>query len=376
MRIAVNTIFLQKDKLEGYGYFVQEIFSRLARQHPEHQFFFIFDRPYDEIFIFSANVTPIVVSPAARHAFSFKYWYDVKLPLALSGLRIDVLVQPYGFCSLSTRIPQVLVVHDLAFLHYPRFISRLHLYYYKLFTPRFIRKATRVATVSQFSRQDIIQQYQVDPGKIDVVYSAAKPVFQPVGEQERQRSKDARAGGNEYFLFTGGIHPRKNLFNLLKAFSVFKKKQRSSMKLLIAGRHAWGEEDTLKKLRSYRYREDVVLLGYLPEKELAEITAGAYALIFPSFFEGFGVPVVEAMQSGVPVIASGNSSVPEIAGEAALYADPARFEEIAEQMIRLYKDETLRASLASKGLQQAASFSWDRTAALMWESIARAATPA
>jgi len=120
----------------------------------------------------------------------------------------------------------------------------------------------------------------------------------------------------------------------------------------------------------------VVLLGYLPEKELAEITAGAYALIFPSFFEGFGVPVVEAMQSGVPVIASGNSSVPEIAGEAALYADPARFEEIAEQMIRLYKDETLRASLASRGLQQAASFSWDRTAALMWESIARAATPA
>lgn len=124
MRIAVNTIFLQKDHLEGYGYFVQEIFSRLAKKYPEHEFIFIFDRPFDQNFIFSSNVKPFIVEPAARHALSFKYWYDVKLPIALRSIKPDLMVQPYGFCSLTSKVPQLLIVHDLAFKHFPKFIPK------------------------------------------------------------------------------------------------------------------------------------------------------------------------------------------------------------------------------------------------------------
>lgn len=369
MRIAVNAIFLQKDNLEGYGYFVQEIFSRLAKQYSGHEFIFLFDREYDEQFIFSSNITPVVISPKARHALSFKYWYDVKLPLALRSIKPDVLIQPYGFCSLTTNIPQLLVVHDLAFKHHPQFIAKHHLYYYKAFTKKFLNKAKRIATVSEFSKKDIVQQYKINPQKIDVVYSAAKNIFQPIDISLQQKIKDQYADGKEYFLFVGGVHPRKNLLNLLKAFSLFKKRQRSSMKLLVAGRLAWQYDDVIEKLKTYKYRKDVVLLDYLPEKELAGITASAYAMVFPSFFEGFGVPVIEAMQCNVPVITSDVSSMPEIGGSAALYADPNNREEIAKQMMQLYKDEPMRHKLIEEGKQQSAKFSWDKTAELMWQSI-------
>ncbi|MDE3145552.1 MAG: glycosyltransferase family 4 protein, partial [Bacteroidota bacterium] len=339
MRIAVNSIFLQKNNLEGYGYFVQEIFRRLAKQFPQHEFIFIFDREYDEQFIFSSNIKPIVVAPKARHAFSFKYWYDVKLPMALRSIKPDVLIQPYGFCSLTTNIPQVLVVHDLAFKHYPQFIAKHHLYYYRAYTKKFLNKATAIATVSEFSKSDIVQQYKIDPEKINVVYSAAKNIFKPIDISLQQKTKEKYSDGREYFLFVGGIHPRKNLMNLLRAFSLFKKWQRSNMKLLVAGRLAWQYDDIVEKLKTYKYRDDVVLLNYLPEDELANITASAYAMLFPSLFEGFGVPVIEAMQSAVPVIMSNTSSLPEIGGSAALYADPTDADAIAKQMLQLYKDE-------------------------------------
>jgi len=369
MRIAVNTRFLIKDQLEGYGYFVKEIFSRLVKEHPEHEFVFIFDREYDKQFVFAENVKPLVVSPKARHALSFKYWYDVKLPLALRSIKPDIVVQPYGFCSLTTNIPQLLVIHDLAFQHYPELIPAYHRHYYKLFTKNFLKKAKRVVTVSEFSKNDIIRHYKVDAEKIDVVYSAAKPIFQPLGYQEQQQVKDGYADSREYFLFTGGIHPRKNLMTLLKAFSLFKKWQKSNMKLLVAGRLAWQYDDLAEKIKTYKYREDVVLLGYLPEEQLAKVTASAYALVFPSFFEGFGVPVIEAMQCGVPVITGNVSSMPEVGGNAALYANPESPAEMAEQMKKIYKDELLRNQFIQAGKQQAAQFSWDRTAEIFWQNI-------
>lgn len=262
-----------------------------------------------------------------------------------------------------------MVVHDLAFLHYPQFISKQHLFYYKRYTPKFLQKAKRVATVSQFSKQDIINQYKIPSEKIDVVYSAAKPVFKTEAYVIQSAIKEKYADGCEYFLFTGGIHPRKNLLNLLKAFSIFKKWQQSNMKLLVVGRIAWQTDDLLDKLETYKYRDDVALLGYVEENELANITASAYALIFPSYFEGFGVPPLEAMQCNVPVITSNVSSMPEICGNAAVYANPDDYEEIAEKMKLLYRDETFRNEMINNGKVQCKKFSWDNTADLLWQSI-------
>jgi glycosyltransferase involved in cell wall biosynthesis len=372
MTIAINAIFLQKGQLEGYGYFVQEIVRRWVAQYPQHQFVLVFDRPADPSFRFAENVTLVEVGPPARHALGFLYWYNLRLPMALRKYKPDVLVQPYGFCSFTTRIPQVMVVHDVSFKHFPQFVPAYHRWFYQLFTGSFINKATQLATVSDFSAKDIIQYYPKAAGKISVVYSAAKPFFQPLDYEAKAAVKAQYANDCEYFLFTGGIHPRKNLLNLLKAFSVFKKWQRSNMKLLVVGRKAWQYEDVLEKLSSYKFREDVVLLDYLDEQELAKITASAYAAVYPSFWEGFGVPIVEAMQSGVPIITSNTSAMPETGGDAGLYGDPADPNAIGQLMVQVYRDEQMRSRLIAKGLEQAKQFSWERSADLLWQSLEKA----
>ena len=145
------------------------------------------------------------------------------------------------------------------------------------------------------------------------------------------------------------------------------------MKLLIAGRLAWQYDDVLTKLKSYKYRDDVVLLDYLPDDQLMKITAAAYAVVYTSFFEGFGLPIIEAMQSGVPVISANTSSMPEVGADAALYADPTSPDDLAKHMLNLYRDETVRAELVRKGEERAASFNWDRSADHLWQIIARAA---
>ncbi len=372
MVIAVNTRFLLEGYLEGYGNFIYETFHRITRNHPEHQFIFIFDRPYEERFVQGENVRAVVTGPAARHPLLWKFWYDVRIPAILKKYGADVFVSADGFCSLHTKLPQCLVVHDLAFLHYPPAIKRSHLLYYKRYTPKFLAKATSIVTVSQFSKEDIVQQYSIDPSRIDVVYNGVKEIFHPLNEEEKTTTKAKYTEGKEYFVYTGSIHPRKNLINLLKAFSVFKKRQQTNMKLVLTGRLAWKYESFKENLKSYKYRNDVVMTGYVDETELASITGAAYGMVYPSLWEGFGVPVLEAMRSDVPVITSPASSMEEIARDAALYADPESHVAIADKMMLLYKDENLRKEMIRKGQTVAEGYSWDRTAGLLWNCILKA----
>ena len=372
MKIAVNTRFLLTEYLEGYGYFIYETFKRITKNHPEHEFIFIFDRPFDKRFLFSSNVKAVVAGPPASHPLLWKLWYDVKVPAVLKKFKADIFVSCDGFCSLTTKVPQCLVVHDLAFLHYPSFIKKSHLLFYKRYTGKFLNKTKSVATVSEFSKRDIISHYKIPADKINIVYNAVKEIFHPLGHEEKQITKEKYTEGKEYFVYAGAIHPRKNLINLLKAFSGFKKRQQTNMKLVLAGRLAWKYESFTKSLKTYKYRNDVVMTGYLNEEELVKIIGAAYALVYPSFFEGFGVPVLEAMHCNIPAITSSNSSMQEIAKDAALFADAGNHNDIADKMMRIYKDENLRNELIQKGKHIAQLYNWDKTAELLWQTILEA----
>jgi len=269
-------------------------------------------------------------------------------------------------------VPQCLVLHDLAFLHDASFLEKQRQRFYEKYTPRFLQTAASVATVSEHSKKDILGHYKISNEKIDVIYSAAKKIFHPLMEDEKEKTKNKWSGGKEYFLYAGAIHPRKNLIGLLKAFSIFKKRQQSGMKLILAGRLAWKYDSFVAALKSYKYRDDVILTGYVEENDLVLLMGSAYALVYPSLHEGFGVPVLEAMQSATPVITSANSAMQEVASTAALYANAGDHNDLADKMMLLYKDESLRKELISKGSARAKKFDWDNTAALLWETMMKA----
>ncbi|NTS42376.1 glycosyltransferase family 4 protein [Flavisolibacter sp. BT320] len=373
MIVAVNTRFLLDTHLEGFGYFSREVLRRMVQQHPEHQFHFFFDRPFLQDYLFAHNVTGHVLSPQTRHPLLWKYWFDVAVTRRLRRIGADVFLSPDGQCSLTTRVPQCLVVHDLGFLHHPEGYQGSHLAYYKYFTPKFVRRAQTVATVSGFSRNDIVSKYGTDPAKISVVYNGVKEIFRPFSFDEKMAVKEKYTDGAEYFLYTGAIQPRKNLVNLLKAYSVFKRRLQSSLKLVLAGRLAWKNDEFRELLKTYKYKDDVVLTGYLPEEKLAPLTASAYAMVYPSFFEGFGVPVAEAMRCGVPVLTSKDSAMEEISGGAALYFDPDNVDDLAYKLMFIYKNEGERKELLENALPLSEQYTWERTAALLWEAVERAA---
>ncbi len=371
MRIAVNAILLQKASLDGINHYAGGIFSRLVTQHPEHTFIFMFDRPFDDKFITAPNIIPVIVGPHAHTAFSSWLWYNVTAPLALRKQKPDVWLQPYGRLSLSSSIPQLLVQPALSFIHHPRLMPRFRRWFYQWNTPRFLKKAAGVVTLSAYTRTDIITQYPpVHPNKISVIPGAARNLFRPLSWEEKEQVKDGFADGREYFLLIDDIHPGSNGMNLLRAFSLFKKWQHSNMKLLvIAGTQGRQDKELAGKLTTYKYREDVVLMNELGDEQLAKVMASAYAVICPALFESFGQLALEAMQCGVPVIAGNNPSLPETCGEAALYADPADPESMAKQMMVLYRDENLRTRLIEEGKRQAASFSWERTVEKCWNLL-------
>lgn len=373
MRIVVNTRFWMPGRMEGYGYFTEQVFFRLAQQHPEHQFLFLFDRQPSIAVDWPANVQTIVVGPPARHPWLWAWWYDWRVPAVLRRFRADLFVSPDGLASLRAQVPQCLVIHDLAFLQAPGWLPASIRRYYMRRTPRFLRAVQRVATVSETSKQELIERYGLAPDRIDVVYSGVKDVFRPLDAAARADIKSRFTEGREFFLYTGAIHPRKNLIGLLKAFSLFKKRQQSGIKLVLAGRLAWQSGDFEKLLSTYKYRSDVILTGYVDLDTLAALTASAYALVYPSFYEGFGVPVLEAMRSEVPVITSANTSMQEIAGSAALYADPSDPASIAEQMNRVYVDESLRRRLIEAGRTRWPQFDWEGTAQRLWATLQAAA---
>ena len=365
--IAVNTRFLLKGKLEGIGRFTCESLRLITQQHPEHRFIFLFDRPYSRDFIFAPNVEAMLVPPPARHPFLWYAWFEYALPLALHRIKADLFLSPDGYCSLRSSVKTLMVVHDLAFEHYPEQVSGLVRRYYQHFVPRYCRRAQAIATVSEYTKSDICQLYGIDPNKIQAVYNGTNTEYSPLSSAEKQRIKAKYSQHCDYFLFVGAIHPRKNLANILRAFVQFKQQTQSNIKMLIAGRRAWQSQEAFEVYENMPFRDEVIFLGHLEVGELAAVTGAAFALVYASFFEGFGIPIVEAMTCQVPVITSDVSSMPEVAGNAALLVQPHDAHSIANAMLQLYNNDQLRQQLIENGMVQCQQFGWQQTADKLWQ---------
>jgi glycosyltransferase involved in cell wall biosynthesis len=373
MRIAINTRFLLKGKLEGIGIYTQEIFKRVVQLMPEHQFYFLFDRAYDSEFIFAKNVTPIVVSPPARHPFLWYWWFEKSIPKVLKEHQIDLFISPDGYASLRTNVPQIVTIHDLAFEHYKAHTPFLVYQYYKHFVPKFCEKASKILAVSAFTKQDIIERYGIEENKIDVVYNGFNNSKQSTVSSMQSKTLTAyNLLNTTYFIFIGAVHPRKNVLGLLKAFEGFKSTYTHTHKLVIIGRKAWMNAELEDFYQHMNFKKDVVWIEKIERSDLLQILEHAFALVYPSFFEGFGIPIIEAMSFGVPVISSNASCLPEVVGNAAILVNPNDTNEIVNAMNELIENETLRNQLITKGKIRAQDFDWNISAkkvVLVIESI-------
>lgn len=369
MVIAVNTRLLLRDKLEGIGRFAHETLKRITSAHSEHDFIFLFDRTFDDEFIYSSNINPVVISPPSRHPILWYWWFEHSLPRFFKKIKPDLFLSPDGYLSLKAKVPSLPVIHDINFEHYPDSLPSTFSRYYRYYFPRYARKATRIATVSEFSKGDIATTYSISPEKIDVVYNGVSKGFTPLDESVIQQARNKYTGGAPYFLFTGAIHERKNIQNLLKAFDLFSNRCGENVKLVLAGNKKWWTASMEEAYSTMQHKDSVVLTGRVPDDELQLLTGSAIAMVYVSIFEGFGVPVLEAMQAHVPVIASNTTSLPEVCGDAALLVAPDSVSSIAEAMQKMWKDATLRNSFIEKGKQRCLEFTWDKTAEMLWKSV-------
>jgi glycosyltransferase involved in cell wall biosynthesis len=369
MKIAVNTRFLLKDKLEGIGWFTHEIFKRMVINHPEDEFLFIFDRPYDERFIFSDNVTPIVASPPARHPILWKIWFDFSIPKVLKKHKPDIFISTDGFASLRTEVPQITTIHDLAFEHYPEHLPFKFRYYLRKFTPKFAHFVKKIVTVSTFSKVDLQEQYGVPVDKISVIYNGAHTEYKPLDSETIHEIRREYASGKPYFVFAGALHPRKNIEKLLEAFALFKKETKSDMQLLLVGRFAWKSDSIKNALSQHPFRDDIHNYDYMNVDKLSKIIGSAYALTFVSLFEGFGIPILEAIRCHVPSITANKTSMPEVAGETGILVSPDNVTEIAQAMKTMVSDSALRQRLIDNCKAQGSKFCWDKSAEDFYQLI-------
>lgn len=372
MKIAVNTRFLLKNKLEGFGWFTYETLRRMVAAHPEDEFIFFFDRPYDTDFVFGKNVTPVVLFPPARHPFLFVWWYEWSVVRALKKYKPDVFLSTDNFCSLRTSVPTCLILHDIAWAN-PQTDARLPWLvnqYYHFFMPRFLKKADKIICVSEFVRQDTLRYYPfLNPEKLVVCHNGCRTDFRPLTDGEIEDVKAKYTEGYPFFVFVGAVHPRKNVHRLIEAFSEMKKRTGRPHKLLIVGRFAWQTGDVLTAFQNSSYQHDIIFTGYVADEEVPRIVGAARAVVYVSLAEGFGIPILEAMNCDVPVLTSNITSMPEVAGDAAVLVNPYSVSDITDELATLAIFDDYCERYIRKGRIQREKFSWDKTAATLYDIL-------
>jgi glycosyltransferase involved in cell wall biosynthesis len=357
MRIGIDasrTTVAQRTGTENYSLF---LIRHLLVLNSDHSYALYFNAaPSDNLFPASAKMR-------ARTMPFPRLWTHVRLSWEMVVSAPDVLFVPAHVLPIVHPRRSVVTVHDLGYLSYPKAHTRFARWYLNWSTRFNAHQAAHLIVDSQATCNDLVIHYGVQRNKITVVYPGVGPGMAPVSsDAELQHVRDRYHLPPEYLLFVGTLQPRKNLNALLEAFASVRE-QHPQVQLVLAGKRGWLYRSLFEKCQELGLEPYVHWIGYVPQDDLAALLSAARAFVLPSLYEGFGLPVLEAMACGTPVICSRVSSLPEVAGDAALLIDPNDPFDLANAMNRLLDDSSLRSQLSKRGLQQAARFSWETCAA-------------
>lgn len=294
----------------------------------------------------------------------YKLWTQIGLPFYLFTHfpRPDVFFTPSHYSPRFSPVPTVIAIMDLSYVHFPHLFAASDLYQLKNWTAYSARQATRIVTISNASKNDILSVYKKKSSDVSVTY---------LGIKEDSRSKKNDSGlnmeelkqnfgiTNKYILFVGTLQPRKNITRLIEAMSLLENKE---VQLVIVGKKGWLYEEILAAPEKFGVSNRVKFLDFVDNEDLPDLYKHAEVFVLPSLYEGFGLPVLEAMKEGCPVITSNVSSLPEAGGDAALYVDPENTQDIAKKIDIVLSDEKLRTTMIKKGYAHIKNFSWEKTA--------------
>ncbi len=367
MNIGIDARSLLEKERSGVGEYTFQLLDALFDIDKENKYFLFYNsfHSVDDLLPKKWKNLPNIhfcglhwPNKILNFCFRFLRWPKID---KLMRQKIDILLIPnLNFISLSRGVKKIITVHDLSFLRYPRFFSRKRRLWHWFVNPRkLIRSSKKIIAVSENTKKDIIELCGVASEKVKVIYSGVGGMVDVSGSEAIKKKYNLP---ENFILSLGTLEPRKNIEGLIRAFEIFKASESSDCKLVIVGPRGWLCKKILARAEKGPARDDIKFINYISPEEKSAFYKLAKLFVYPSFYEGFGFPPLEAAAAGTPVITSTASSLPEIMGEAALMVDPYNPAEIAKVMTECLADENLRSGLILKGKAQAAKFSWERCA--------------
>lgn len=361
MRIWIDGYEANVSQRLGSGQIAFELLRNLEKiDHKNEYTIFLPSAPKDDL-------------PKTRDGWKYqvlrpnKLWTRIALPFALytAKKKPDLFFSPTHYGPRFSPVKKIITIFDLAYLHFPQMFKKKDLFQLTKWTKQSIESAAHIITISNFSKKDILKTYNVAPKQVNVAYPGYKSeIFYPINDHVKiQKIKDKYGIEGNYIVYVGTIQPRKNLIKLIEAFAKVE-----NLKLVIIGkttgegRQGWLFKNTLDRPKELGIEEKVIFTGFVPDEDLQFLVNGGEAFILPSLYEGFGIPVVDAMACGVPVLVSDVSSLPEVVGKAGLLFDPNSVDQIEQAIRTITTDKKLRTQKSKEGLSQAAKFSWRKMA--------------
>lgn len=376
MEIGINALKLytsQDYRNAGISNYVRQLTTHLLDADKNNRYTLFTNNLMPEWQECTRRAPKVVTSrlPTA-HPIPRILWEQTVLAWHTSRDRLDVLHCPLNVVPLAAACPTVLTIHDLTFLRYPRLFPRLKQVYLRLFTQLSARNANAVVTDSASTRDDVVQMLGVPQERVHVVYPAADADFSPRTRDECEAFRDSKGLSDGYVLYVGTLEPRKNVDVLIRAFGKVVREESLPHSLVLIGGKGWMTQPIEKAIAAAGIGERIIMPGYVARAELPLWYSGADLFVYPSTYEGFGYPVLEAMSSGTPVISSNTSSLPEIAGDAGVLVPPREEDRLTAAMARILTDKDLSESLRARGSEQAGKFSWTesvRTCLNLYQSL-------
>lgn len=371
MQVAIQASDLDHARIDGTRVYVRELLKRFGDLAPETDFLLYHKQAFNPL------LAPPHVSNYTEYVLPFPYaWMQTRFAWEMFRRRPDRLFLPIQ--AAPVLLPRGVIVtatiHDLAFRRFPETFPRNHLWKLNFMLETAIQQAERLIAVSESTKRDLLEFFpRLNEANIHVIHHAFDRDFFGMKLSDQERSEKLRFHGivtGQYLLYVGALQPRKNLVRLIEAFELVKSRI-PEMRLVLAGEPAWLAQGILAAREKSQFRDDILLIGRTSFEDLRALYQGARGFVFPSLYEGFGLPILEAFASGIPVLTADNSSLREVAGDGALYVDALSVGDISEKLATLWSDDTIRQSLLVRARRELERFSWDNTARKTLEVITR-----